>query len=287
MTASRSTPRLAVRAASLAWASSWVSATTIVDSGVTVMSLRSRPRSSRWPCSASSLRGRSSKVDVVFSSWAYWAARRKVFFSPCPPIMIGISPVDRGGGVERVAHAEVGAAVRRRRLGEHPAADLQGVGQHLVAHLQRRELEAQRLVLELEPRGTDAQHRPPAGDHVEGGDGLGEVRGVAVGHAGDEGGEADRLGAGGEGAEERVRLEHLLLRLAHHGQLVEVVHHEDGVEAGLLGGDRLGRDPLEQLARRDVRVREVRDLEADVRAVHAWHSRSSKPSMIAESKFSL
>ena len=90
--------------------------------------------------------------------------------------------------------------------------------------------------------------RPPEID-VERRDGLGQERRLAVRHAGDERAEPDRLGAGGERAEQRVGLEHLLLGAAEHRELEEVVHHEHGVEAGLLGGDRLGGDPLEQLGR--------------------------------------
>ena len=39
------------------------------------------------------------------------------------------------------------------------------------------------------------------------------------------------------------------------GQLVEVVHHHDGVGAGVLGGDGDGGDPLEELVRARVRDR--------------------------------
>ena len=191
-TVSRSTPRLAASAAR-AWrrprrGSRRRPAST---SGVTVMSLRSRPRSSRWPCSASSLRGRSSNVDVVFSSWAYWAARRNVFFSPCPPIMIGISPLIGAGELNASLTLKCVPAYVVAGWVNIPRQISRASIEELVAHLQRRELEAERLVLELEPRGADAEHRPPAGDHVEGGDGLGEVRRVAVGHAGDERAEAD------------------------------------------------------------------------------------------------
>ena len=109
-----------------------------------------------------------------------------------------------------------------------------------------------------------------------GGHGLGQVRRVAVRHAGDERAEAQPLGARRQRAEQRVGLEHLLLGLADHRQLVEVVHHEHGVEAGLLGGHGLGGDALEELGGRHVRIREERDLETDVRAVHDRHHRSSK-----------
>ena len=71
------------------------------------------------------------------------------------------------------------------------------------------------------------------------------------------------LGAGGQRAEQGVGLEHLLLGPAEHRQLEEVVHHEHGVEAGLLGGDGLGGDALEELGGGDAGIREVGDLETE------------------------
>ena len=69
---------------------------------------------------------------------------------------------DRGGGVVGVLHGVMGAGVRGRRLGEHPAADLEGVDEVLVAHLERRELEAEGGVLDVEPRRADAEEGSPA-----------------------------------------------------------------------------------------------------------------------------
>ena len=52
---------------------------------------------------------------------------------------------------------------------------------------------------------------PAAGDDVEGRDDLGQQPGVAVGDPGDERPELHPAGAGGQGAEQRVRLEHRLI----------------------------------------------------------------------------
>ena len=48
--------------------------------------------------------------------------------------------------------------------------------------------------------------------------------------------EADPLGGAGQEPERRVRLEHLVLGRAEHGQLVEVVHHHAGVPPRPIGG---------------------------------------------------
>ena len=119
----------------------------------------------------------------------------------------------------------------------------------LVAPAQRRELEAERVVLVLEPGGADAEQGPAR-----------EITSSAVTALASSAGwryvtpvtsvpRRTALGAGGERGEQRVGLEHLLLGAAEHRQLEEVVHHEHGVEAGLLGGDGLGGDALEQLGR--------------------------------------
>ncbi len=70
------------------------------------------------------------------------------------------------------------------------------------------------------------------------------------------------LGGGGQGAQRGVGLEHRLVGRAESGQLVEVVHHEDGVEACRLGLLRLRDDGGEELGDAGA-VGEVRDLEAE------------------------
>ena len=90
-------------------------------------------------------------------------------------------------------------------------------------------------MLQLEPAGADAEDGAALADHVQRGDRLGEQRRVAVGVAGDQRAELNLLGRRGQGAQGGVGLEHRLVGRAETGQLVEVVHHEDGVVAGGLG----------------------------------------------------
>ena len=103
----------------------------------------------------------------------------------------------------------------------------------------------------------------PARDHVERRDDLGEDRGIAVGDAGDERAELDALGARRERAEQRVGLEHLVVGRAEQGQLVEVVHHHHGVEAGLpRRSTAIVADSFEEVCRGDAGIGEVRDLQS-------------------------
>jgi hypothetical protein len=167
--------------------------------------------------------------------------------------------VDRGLGA-------VPLAVERRALAaQHRDDDLQRLVEPLEPVGEGAELEAELLVLQLEPAGADAQHGPAAADHVEGGDGLGQHRRVAVGVAGDQRGQLDPGGGGGQRAERRVGLEHGLVGGSDAGQLVEVIHHERGVEAGALRFARLldhGREELLDGAG----VAEVRHLIAEANA---------------------
>ena len=115
---------------------------------------------------------------------------RSVLRSPPPPIITGMRD-DRRGRVEGVL-GPVALAVERGPLAaQHRDDDLQRLLQLLEAVGERAELDAERLVLELEPAGADAELGPPAGDDVERGDGLGQHGRVAVRVAGDEGAEAD------------------------------------------------------------------------------------------------
>ena len=79
---------------------------------------------------------------------------------------------------------------------------------------------------------------------------LGHQRRVAVGHAADQQAEVDRRGPRGERGEHRVALEHVVLRRADRRDLVEVVHHRDRAEAGVLGGRGDLDELLEQRLRR-------------------------------------
>ena len=66
-----------------------------------------------------------------------------------------------------------------------------------------------------------------------------------------------------EGAERGVRLEHRVVRRADARQLVEVVHHEHGVEPGRLRLAGLRGHGVEQILDRDAGIGEVRNLVAE------------------------
>jgi hypothetical protein len=111
-------------------------------------------------------------------------------------------------------------------------------------------------------------------DDVQRGDDLGEQRRIAVGVAGHQRAQLDVLGCGRQPAEGGIRLQHRLVGGSEPGQLIEVVHHEDGVEAGRIGFLRLGDDCGEQLF--DARaVREVGDLKSEFDG-HVVHVTTTK-----------
>ena len=151
---------------------------------------------------------------------------------------------------------------------EHGSTDGERVLEHLEALLHRWEVDAECHVLDVEPGGADAEERPAAGDDVECGHLLGEDRGVPVGHSGDQRAEHGRLGASRERAQQGVGLEHLGVGRAEEGELEEVVHDHDGVEAALLAGGGHGRHSVEELVRADSGVGEARDLEAGTEHEH-------------------
>ncbi len=74
--------------------------------------------------------------------------------------------------------------------------------------------------------------------------------------------ELDALGGGGQRAEGGVGLEHRLVRSSEARQLIEVIHHEDGVEAGGLGFLSLRDDGGEEFGDAGA-VGEVGDLESE------------------------
>ena len=96
-------------------------------------------------------------------------------------------------------------------------------------------------MFKFEPSGTNSELRPTTRNDVKGGDRLRKKCRVSVGVAGDQRGKARLCGVLREGGKRGVALKHVLRRLAEHRQLVEVIHHHDGVEArsvcsrGLLG----------------------------------------------------
>ena len=151
----------------------------------------------------------------------------------------------RPGVVQHVLDPVVEALKARRLLREHRARDLQCLPEPLEALLQRREVEAVRAVLVLEPGRAERVDRAAARDHVERGRDLRVQRRVAVGDPADHQPELQPLGAYRQRGEDRVPLEHPVRLRPDAGDLVQMIHDEERVEAGALcrGGDL--RQPLE------------------------------------------
>jgi len=199
-------------------------------------------------------------MSKMLQASAYWATRRRVFFSPpAPDEDSRVGRGDRRWGVERALEAVVPALERALVAGPHPVGQPQRLLQTLEPLRRAGIGDAQAAVLLLVPGRADAEPGPPTREDVEGGHRLDEQSRVTVGHAGDERAEADvpcdTCGVG----ERRVALEHLVLRRADHGDLEEVVHDPEAGHAGVVGvaGDpgKGGAD-----ARRGARPGEVGDL---------------------------
>jgi hypothetical protein len=161
---------------------------------------------------------------------------------------------------------------------QHRPDDLQRFLKPLETVRERAEFDTEAVVLPLVPARSDAQHRAPAGDDVQRGHGLRQDRRVPVGVTGDQRGQLHRTRRRGQRTERRVALQHRLVRRAEAGQLVEVVHQQDGVEAGPLGLLSLRGDQAEQLVDAGAGVGEVRNLIAQTDRHGPEHTSASPPS---------
>jgi hypothetical protein len=142
--------------------------------------------------------------------------------------------VDRGFGVIPLARKARALTVN------HRDDDLQRLFKLRESLSERAKFETQLLVLELEPSGTDTQYRPPAADHIQRGDFVGQQGRVAVGVSGNQGRKLHTGGGRGQRTQRRVGLQHRFIRRPQRRQLIEVVHHQHGVETGGLGFLSLG-----------------------------------------------
>lgn len=114
---------------------------------------------------------------------AYFATRRSVFRSPPPPTMIGGCGCRSGCG-ELIVSASWKCLPSKRPVldAPHLAHDLQGFLEPLETLGQRRERYAEGAVLAFVPGCSDAERGPPAGEHVERRQDLGEQAWVAGPH---------------------------------------------------------------------------------------------------------
>ena len=146
---------------------------------------------------------------------------------------------------------------------EHRQNNLEGFLELLETIGERSEFEAERVVLELKPTGTNAELCAPVGNNIERRHDLGEERRVSIRVAGHERTEADGARLARERAEQRVTLKHVRFGITEHRQLIEVIHHHHRVEATAVGGLRLRGNLVEQASGVDAGVGEVRDLVAE------------------------
>src|SRR4051812_34426185 len=94
-----------------------------------------------------------------------------------------------------------------------------------------RELPAIRNMLGLVPAHPESAQRPTAGQHVERGDDLAEMSDVSIGDACDHRAQPNVPRRCGQVTERRPTLEHVVPRRSHLGNLAEVVHHPETLEA--------------------------------------------------------
>ena len=117
-------------------------------------------------------------------------------------------------------------------------------------------------MLELEPARADAEDRAAALTTSSVVIAFASRVGLRLGLARHQGSELYAFGRGGERAESRVRLEHRLVRSSQTRKLIEVIDHEDGVEAGGLGLLGLRDDGGEEFGDTGA-VGEVGDLQSE------------------------
>ena len=213
------------------WASSCVAATESVPSFVRVISPGSRPTSAQWR-----VEDAHQVADVIGS--AEDVAGVGVLGDEAERLPLAAAAdedrdvaADRPRVVVRAVDPVVRALDGRLLLREHRARDAERVLEQLEAHLQRREVEAVGAVLALEPGGAERVDRAAAGEDVQRRRDLRVEGRVAVGDAADHQAEVQPLGAPGERGEGGVPLEHPLGLLADAGDLVQVIHDEQRVEA--------------------------------------------------------
>jgi hypothetical protein len=148
-------------------------------------------------------------------------------------------PAEALGQVERPFHADI-VAVERLAAAllavPHLQAGLDGLLEDVEALPQRWERESQSCRLLGVVARADAEHRPAAGEDVEGGDHLGEEPGRPVGSGGRESHEPHPLCLCGDEAERRICLDVVFLRSAHDRMQPHMVSSVDHVEAHGLGG---------------------------------------------------
>src|ERR1700682_6035213 len=147
----------------------------------------------------------------------------------------------------------------------HLLANLERFLEALKPLLHRGEGDAEPAALRLVPGGAEPEPGSPAREDIEGGDGLRQDARLVVNDPRHHGAELGVLGHRGDVAERAVAFEHLVVFGAVHADLPEVIHHPDGVEAGLVRGARNVAQRAPELGRSGW-PGEISDIESDLHA---------------------
>ena len=232
--------------------------TTGRSSTVTATSAGSRPTSRQCACSTSILRSRVSGSDGTLIPSASRAAIRRVRRSPPPPTMTGMRPTGRGYDV--VSGSRTRSPSYAFVPGAHSARIVSiaasSVSSRSPAPGKGRPYAACSRSHQPAPMPDE---RPPAGQRVEGGGGLGGDPRRTERHRRHEGAEAQSGPEPREQAERHPGLRDRLPGTADLGDLDQVVHQREPREPGLVGGER---DPG-QPGGRVLAPREPGDLQHD------------------------
>src|SRR5438876_3357207 len=191
-----------------------------------------------------------------------------------------VRAAQRLGRVQRAGQVVVLALERAVVIAPHLLADAQRLLQPFVALGQRGEEQAQPAGLILVPGRPDAQHRAPAGQHVQRRDRLRQQPGLAVDDRGHDREQLDAAGDGGQETQRGIGLQHLVLGRPERPDLPDVVHHTDAVYSRLPGTPGYLTQPRAQRGRPTV-PGEIRDVQAylHLRTPHRQRERSSGSSI--------
>ena len=150
--------------------------------------------------------------------------------TPAPDHDPRAARLHRPGKVTGVVQAVVGPVEGDVVAGEHGPATWTASSSMSSRTRSLGIVDAESLVFHVVPGSPDAEDGPALGDDVQRGDDLGQDPRVPVGHPGDQRAQLDPPGAGRQGAEQGVRLQHGLVRSAEGRELEVVVHHPDRAE---------------------------------------------------------
>ena len=167
------------------------------------------------------------------------ATNRSVRFSPLPPMARGSRSWMRRRIVARIDRREPLAVVGHGRPVEEAATDRGGLPHPVEPLAERRELQPERLVLPLEPAGSETQRGPAARRVVQGRRHLHEQPRVPIPGARDEAAHPRPAGHAGPAEQDRPALEDRAVEVAQlpdprGGLREEVVVAPELVEAELV-----------------------------------------------------